>query len=191
MNPFRRRLAESGRFADDLFRAAVGQQGAFGLRAFAPARKSGTREKLWETVFPNAATYEGLNLLQGVMFKGTTPITTWYFGLIAASPTPTLATLDTMASHTGWTESVIYDEATRQAWVPGTPASGAMATLTAASLTVSTGGGTVRGAFLTSNSAKSGTTGTLWATALEASNRTVVAAQVLQIYYTNTFTPVS
>jgi hypothetical protein len=127
--------------------------------------------------FPNAATTEGVNYLLDAGFKGGTPITTWYFGLI------------TGPSHPGWTENTDYS-GDRKTWTTGTIASGSLPTGTAASFTF-TSAGTVRGIFVTSIVTKSTTTGTMWATAIDTTNRSVANGQTLQIYYTNNLTPVS
>jgi hypothetical protein len=78
----------------------------------------------------------------------------------------------------------------RKTWTTGTIASGSLPTGTAASFTF-TSAGTVRGIFVTSIVTKSTTTGTMWATAIDTTNRSVANGQTLQIYYTNNLTPVS
>ncbi len=47
---------------------------------------------------------------------------------------------------------------------------------------------TIRGAFLTSDDTKGGTTGTMWATAAFASTQALVAGQTLTVTYTCTAT---
>lgn len=138
----------------------------------------------------NAATTEGLNYLLGAGFKGASATSTWYLGLINGSGYTAVAAADTMSSHAGWTENTAYSQSTRPTWSAGTVASASLPTSSASAYTVNADG-TVRGIFVTSNSTKSGTTGTLWATAVEASNRSVTNGQSLQVYYTNSLTAVS
>lgn len=112
----------------------------------------------WENLVVNA----GLNYLLDVALSGGSQITSWYLGLINASPT--IAAGDTMASHAGWTENTAYDEATREAWTDGGVSgqsvnnSGSPAVFTG-----STNGQTLGGAFLTSVATKGDNTGTLYA----------------------------
>lgn len=139
----------------------------------------------------NAAVTVGLNYLLDAGFRNQTVITAWHIGLINNSGFSALSSSDTMGSHAGWSEFTDYDEATRQAWtIANAASSGSLASSTATSFTISANG-TVRGMFLTSSSTKSGTTGTLWATATESSGRAVTDNQSLEVFYTNTFTPVS
>lgn len=144
----------------------------------------------WRT--ENAAVTVGLNYLLGAGFNSVAPITAWKILLINASGFGTVAPTDTMASHAGWVEFVNYNETTRPAWTPGAASGGQISSSSATVFTISTGGGVIQGMGLTSDNTKSGTTGTLWATALETSGpRTVTAGQSLQVFYTNTLTPVS
>lgn len=176
----------------------VACSGVFRCRLFDPvyARRGDRRRVIgkqlrdeWE--LRNAAVTVGLNYLLDAGFRNQTVVTAWYIGLINNSGFSALSAADTMSSHAGWTEFTDYDEATRQAWtIANAAASGSLATSTAATFTISATG-SVRGMFLTSSNTKSGTTGTLWATATEGSGRSVVDDQSLQVFYTNTFTPVS
>ena len=132
-----------------------------------------------------------LNLLQNVMFKGATQVTTWYLTLIDNSGYTGVSTADTHASHSGWTEFTSFS-GSRPAWSPGTPASGALASSAATSFTISAAGN-IRGIAVVSLTTKGSTDGAsyLWATALAPSAVAVADTQVLQVYYTNTFTAVS
>lgn len=107
----------------------------------------------------NLITNAGLNqLLQGGLVDGGP----WYVGLTDGAPTP--AAGDTMAAHPGWAEVDSYDEAARQVWTPGAVASQAVDnTASPAIFTVTSNGTTIGGAFLVSNTTKSGTAGTLFA----------------------------
>lgn len=179
-------------------RVLVACSGVFRCRLLDPlyARRGDRRRVVGHTLrdeweLRNAAVTVGLNYLLDAGFRNQTVVTAWYIGLIDNSGFSALSAADTMSSHAGWSEFTDYDEAARQAWtIANAAASGSLATSTAASFTISATG-SVRGMFLTSSSTKSGTTGTLWATATESSGRSVVDNQSLEVFYTNTFTPVS
>ena len=163
----------------------LAQIGTFHCRLLDPCGRVADE---WDVA--NAAVYAGLNYMQGAAFKSTAQLATWYIGLIDNAGFSTVVPGDTMASHAGWAEFTAYSQATRPAWTPGTPASGVLASSAATVFTI-TSPGVLKGMFLASDSAKSGTAGTLWATALETSTRNVAAAQALQVFYSNTLTPVS
>jgi len=135
--------------------------------------------------FPNGITNVGKNLLLDVMFSDETPIATasWFIGLIDSSGYSALAAADTMASHAGWNEFTSYTEANRVAWGVGAAASQSITNASPATFNVS-GSGTVKGVFVVSNNTKSGTTGTLWATALFSAEVPVSNGDQLKITYT-------
>jgi hypothetical protein len=94
-----------------------------------------------------------------------------------------------MSSHAGWTEVVDYSNATRVAatFVTATTANPSVVTNSASTAAFYiTGTTTVGGAFLTSGSAKSGTTGTLFSAADFGSpgDRSVVNGDILYVTYT-------
>ncbi len=71
---------------------------------------------------------------------------------------------DTMASHAGWAELTDYDEATRPQWSYGTAAN---KLLTADAVTMTFNASvTVKGYFITTDSTKGGSSGTLLVTRL-------------------------
>lgn len=131
----------------------------------------------WENLVVNA----GLNYLLDAGLSGGTPVTTWYVGLLSA--TPTVAAGDTMGSHGGWTEYTSYDESVRQTWTDGGVSSQSVSnTASKAVFTGSTNGTTLGGAFLTSDSTKSGTTGTLYAAgAFSTGNKTLDDGETITI----------
>lgn len=137
----------------------------------------------WRAEFHNALTTAGLSYVLGCAVAATTQITSWYIGLIDSSGFSTLAAADTMSSHTGWTESTAYDEAARQAWTPGAVASGAVTNASAAAAFTISAAGQIQGAFLNSVSTKSGTLGTLLATAENDEPLTVADNQVVSVVY--------
>ncbi len=138
---------------------------------------------LRKLLVPNGITDAGINNIFDVHFGAGTQLTTWYIGLIDASGYTAVAAGDTMASHAGWTEFTTYSEATRPAWGVGAAAGKAITNATPEDFNI-TGAATLKGIFSTSNNTKGGSSGTLWATALFASDLAVVATDVLKITYT-------
>jgi len=136
----------------------------------------------------NNITNEGVNTLFNVMFNSATQIAqnAWYIGFIDNAGSPAVDNADLMNSHGGWTEFIAYSQSTRVSWTSGTASAG-VRTVTNASacvFNINGGGGTVYGIFVTSGSAKSGTTGKLWATAPFASPVPVSSGDQLNITYT-------
>ena len=143
----------------------------------------------WEDEAPNLVVNEGLQDMNAKYFTGTTYTAAWYIGLYGAGASNTPAAGDTMSSHAGWTEVVAYSQATRPACTFGTPttANPSVATNSASPATFSINATTtVGGAFLTSNSTKSGTTGTLYSAAdfSAPGDRAVTNGDTLSVTYT-------
>jgi len=136
----------------------------------------------------NDITNEGVNTLFNVMFNSATQIAqnAWYIGFIDNSGSPSLNNADVMNSHSGWTEFTSYSQSTRVSWTSGTASSGVRSVTNASAcvFNINGGGGTIYGIFVTSGSAKSGTTGKLWATAAFASPVPVSSGDQLNITYT-------
>jgi hypothetical protein len=139
-------------------------------------------EVLQEIPFPNGIVDVGMNALLDIMFHGETQIPTWYIGLINNSGFTALSNADTMASHAGWAEFTDYDEGTRGEWTEGAAATRSITNSSAVVFTIDNAG-TLKGIFVTSNSTKSGSTGTLWATASFAANLTVAPSDEIRILY--------
>ena len=55
----------------------------------------------WADTFDNTVVTVGKALLLNAMFAGTTPLTTWYLGLVDGTSAPSYSVSDTMASHAG------------------------------------------------------------------------------------------
>ena len=143
----------------------------------------------WEAQSKNLVVNAGLAYMAGSALTSVTQITTWYLGLYGAGASNTPAAGDTMSSHAGWTEVVAYSNATRVAatFATATTANPSVVTNTASPATFNINGTTtVGGAFLTSGSAKSGTTGTLFSAADFGSpgDRSVVSSDTLSVTYT-------
>ncbi len=143
----------------------------------------------WTAESKNLVVNVGLQYMAGTALTSVTQITAWYIGLYGAGASNTPAAGDTMSSHAGWTEVVPYSNATRVAatFATATTANPSVVTNSAspASFTINATS-TVGGAFLTSGSAKSGTTGTLFSAADFSSpgDRSVVSGDVLSVTYT-------
>lgn len=144
----------------------------------------------WAADTKNLVVNAGLQYMAGSALTSVTQITTWYLGLYGAGALNTPAAGDTMSSHAGWTEFVNYSNATRvtATLATATTANPSVVTNTAspAVFNINGAGGTVGGAFLTSGSAKSGTTGTLFSAADFGSpgDRVVVSGDTLSVTYT-------
>lgn len=135
--------------------------------------------------FPNGVTNEGKDHWLSVTFNNGTQVNPWYIGLIDESGYTALDATDTMSSHAGWTEFTSYSEGTRVDWAEDAPSSQSITNSTPITFTIS-GAGTLKGVFVVSNSTKGGSTGTLWATALFASDIPVAISDLLKITYTVT-----
>ena len=143
----------------------------------------------WEAQSKNLVVNAGLAYMAGSALTSVTQITSWFLGLYGAGASNTPAAGDTMSSHAGWTEVVAYSNATRVAatFVTATTANPSVATNSASPAVFNINGTTtVGGAFLTSGSAKSGTTGTLFSAADFGSpgDRSVVNSDTLSVTYT-------
>ena len=143
----------------------------------------------WEDEAPNLVVNVGLQDMNAKYFTGSAYTAAWYIGLYGAGASNTPAAGDTMSSHAGWTEVTAYSQSTRPACTFGTPstANPSVATNSASPASFSINATTtVGGAFLTSNSTKSGTTGTLYSAADFSSpgDRSVVSGDTLSVTYT-------
>jgi len=124
-----------------------------------------------------------LNHVLSSTLDGGTQITAWYVGLKGAG---SAAAGDTMASHSGWTEVTDYSQSVRQTLTLGTAAAGSIDN-TASKATYSINGtATVAGAFINSDSTKSGTTGTLYGVVDFSSSRSVISGDTLEVTVTLT-----
>jgi hypothetical protein len=141
----------------------------------------------WTEEFKNLVVTVGKNFMLDETFAGTNYSAAWYLGLVDGTSSPTYNAANTMASHSGWTEFTDYSETTRPAptWVVAS--AGSKAT-NATSFSIS-GTGTVAGAFMTTDSTKSGTTGTLFSAGnFSGGSRAVASGDTLNVTYTATLT---
>jgi hypothetical protein len=142
----------------------------------------------WEAKSKNLVVNAGLQDMNAKYFTGSAYTAAWYIGLYGAGASNTPAASDTMSSHAGWTEIVPYSNATRPVCTFGTPttANPSVATNSASPASFSINAtATVGGAFLTSSSTKSGTTGTLFSAADFGSpgDRSVANGDLLNVSY--------
>lgn len=147
----------------------------------------------WEAVSDNLVVNVGLQDMNAKYFTGSSYTAAFYLGLYGAASSNNPAASDTMSSHAGWTEVTAYSQSTRPACTFGTPttANPSVATNSASPATFSINGSTtVGGAFLTTNSTKSGTTGTLFSAAdfQSPGDRSVVNGDTLTVTYTFSLT---
>ena len=139
--------------------------------------------KKWTEEFPNGIVDEGIEYLLDAGFNGGSQVSTWYMGLVDNSGFTAFDNADTMASHSGWTESTVYTEGTRPEWTAGAAATRSVTNSTTVDFSMNASA-TIKGIFVTSVNTKSGTTGTLWSTAAFSSNATVTNGDTLKVTYT-------
>ena len=143
----------------------------------------------WEAKSHNLVVNVGLQDMNTQYFEGVSYTAAWYIGLYGAGASNTPAAGDTMASHAGWTEIVPYSNATRPAAVFGTATTADPSVIdnsaSPASFTINATA-TVGGAFLVSNSTKSGSTGILFSASdfTAPGDRSVVSGDTLNVTYT-------
>lgn len=143
----------------------------------------------WSANAPNLVVNVGLQDMNTQYFLGSGYTATWFLGLYGAAASNNPAAGDTMASHAGWTEVVAYSQATRPVATFGTASTADPSVITNSSSPAAfsiNGTTVVGGAFLTSNSTKSGTTGILFSAADFAApgDRSVVSGDTISVTYT-------
>ncbi len=145
-------------------------------RAF---RKGGL---LWEDVAHNLVTTVGKNDILDKYLAGSSYTAAWYVGLVDNSGFSAYNAADTMASHSGWTESTSYDEAHRVAASWANAASSGTKTSSATSNVTISATVTLDGCFMVTNNTKGGTTGILYsAGAFSGADKALADNDVLQI----------
>jgi len=142
----------------------------------------------WEATKNNLVVNVGLKDMNDKYFSGSAYTAAWYIGLYGAGASNNPAAGDTMSSHAGWVEVTAYSQATRPAATFGAATTADPSVISnSASVAVFTINGTttVGGAFLTSNSTKGGTTGTLFSASdfTSPGDRSVVSGDTLNILY--------
>jgi len=131
----------------------------------------------------NIVVNQGLNSVLDVYLSAATQITAWYIGIFEGNYTPVAG--DTAANiAANSTESTAYDESVRQTWVDGGVSSQSVSNTSSKATFTINATKTEYGAFMISNSTKSGTTGTLFCASAFSSPRSVESGDQLLIAYT-------
>jgi hypothetical protein len=158
--------------------------GFFEYESWDKPLKSGRRRLMHKGRSKNLVPLAHLSHILATQYVAGTQVTTWFCGLINNSPSPTLSTANTAASHAAWTELTNYSESVRQTW--GTAESG-QAVSNASLMTFSINATVaIYGAFIISNSTKGGSTGNLGPESAFDSVQNLVNGQSLRISYTMT-----
>lgn len=135
---------------------------------------------------PNLVTNVGMEYILNAAVAGSdsaqAAITSWFIGLIDDDGSVTLANADTMASHAGWAEATGYAAATRPGWTVEAAVSREVSNSVTVDFSINAAFD-LHGVFITSNSTKSGTTGTLLSETALAAPRTVGSGDTLQVTY--------
>lgn len=133
----------------------------------------------WVERVRNLFVNSGLNYLLDSGFGGTE-----YLGL-KGSGTPAAA--DTMASHATWSEITAYTEGARPTYSHAAAASQQVTnSASKAVFSINANGTNIYGIFCTTNSTKSGTTGTLISATDFASSKSADSGDTLEVTYTVT-----
>lgn len=135
----------------------------------------------------NLVVTEGLNYNVAAALANGSQIPTWYVALFSGDVVvPLTWTAANWVANA--TEFTGYDEGTRQEFVEGSVAAGAVNNLASVATFTITGPGaaTIRGGALVSNSVKSSTTGKLFSAARFGSDKTVDAGEQLRVSYSLT-----
>lgn len=141
----------------------------------------------WTEENHNLVVNEGLQYMNDTFFAGSTYSADWFLGLVTGPGSGnTYAAGDTLASHAGWTEFTNYS-GNRGAITFGSATAAdpsVIANGTPVSFTITGGGGTVAGAFLTD--VATGTSGVLFSVSdfQSPGDRAVVAGDTLNVTYT-------
>ena len=131
----------------------------------------------------NLVVDQGLNHILNTEFMGSAAISAWYLGLFEGNYTP-VAGLTAAGLVAAATESIAYNEATRQLFVGVTSTAKSMTNTAARATFTFNAAKTLYGAFLISDSTKSGTAGVLFSAARFATAKVVAATDQLLLAYT-------
>ncbi len=131
----------------------------------------------------NAIVTEGVHHMMEAEFRSGSQSATWYIGLVDNSGWTAWSATDTMASHAGWTESVVYSNANRPQWTCGAATARTITNASTVDFTVNNSA-TLKGLFITNDNTKSGTTGKMWSEAAFSSTVSVANGDTLKVTYT-------
>lgn len=143
----------------------------------------------WEESCHNLVVNQGLQDMNTKYFKGVTYSAAWYIGLVDAAGFTAYDPTDTMASHTGWSETTSYSGANRATATFGTATTADPSVIDNTGSPAQfnmTGTVTVKGAFLTATQDKTTNTGVLFSvSSFQApGDRSVVSGDTLNVTYT-------
>jgi len=142
----------------------------------------------WQTEAKNLVTKAGLQNMNDRFFTGSLYNATWYIGLVDNASFTAYSADDTMASHSGWLESIAYSGSDRGTATFGsaTLADPSVINNSASQASFSiTGTATIRGAFLTNTQDNTTNTGVLFSVAdfSAPGSRSVVNGDTLNVLY--------
>jgi hypothetical protein len=146
---------------------------------------------LWTERVHNEIVDEGLDEALNTTLRNQTPTAAWYCGIVSTTPIWAPAPGDVMSSHGGWAEQQAYTEGVRQTLAFAAPTNpggtGRQSVAPAVTFSINAGATNIGGAFVTSNSAKGGTTGKLFAAADFSALRTLGSGDTLNVTVTVVF----
>ena len=131
----------------------------------------------WREEVDNLVTTVGMNDMLDKYYAGSSYTAAHYLGLAGSG---TKAAGDTMSSHAGWSEVTGYAAATRPAITWSAASSGSKAASGATSFSINATV-TVAGAFIATDSTKSGTTGVLVGVTDFAAPRSLASGDTLNV----------
>ena len=141
----------------------------------------------WEDSAKNLVVNAGLQDMNTKYFKGVTYTAAWYIGLVDNAGFSAYAAGDTLATHTGWSESTAYSGGNRATATFGTATTADPSVINnsgspgAFSITSSV---TIRGAFLCNVQSNASTSGLLFSVSdFTGGNRAVVNGDTLNVTY--------
>lgn len=137
----------------------------------------------WLEEIPNTVVNVGLNDVLNKYLKGSSYTAAFYVGL---KGTGSVSSSDTMSSHSGWSEITAYSQSTRSALTLGTVASQSVDNSGSPATFSINGTATVAGAFIATDSTKSGTSGTLYGAVDFSVSRSVASGDTINVTATLT-----
>ena len=143
----------------------------------------------WKEDCHNLVVNVGLQDMNTKYFKGVTYTAAWYVGLVDAAGFTAYDPTDTLASHTGWSETTAYSGANRATATFGSATNADPSVIDNSASKAQfnmTGTVTVKGAFLCATQDKTTNTGVLFSVSSFQSpgDRNVVSGDVLNVTYT-------
>lgn len=133
----------------------------------------------WKDDFANLVVTVGKNDLLDQYFRGSGYTATFFVGLKTAG---SISINDTMSSKS-WTEITAYSNATRPAYTTAAPSGGIITNSASPAIFNINGSAAAGGCFITTNSTKGGTTGTLFSAVDFSVVRNVLSGDTLSVVY--------